>query len=387
MIRTCDSRHVVAGVLILCGLLSMGDSASATTWQVGGAGGGDFALIQDAVNAAAEGDTVLIAAGRYLDLADTGFYIDAYILVPHEQLTILGESPESVVIGPVVEDFSQFSPVVVYTENGSGTGVVLENLTLTNCVVGVDIDGGRVQVKNCRFENCPTGIDTWVAASLTVTGSIFSDGLGYGVRTDGGSGATVQGCAFSNCMTGVEVSGGAEARIVDCTFVGGVAGVDIAWCDQAEVRSCGFSGASDWGIVARGQATLGLFDNVIQDGRYNLGVYYYSQVTGTGNVFQGGSVASLLIQEGGAVTLTGNDILPGGSYSVSLGCCFPSDDWVIQHLENNFWGTTDPTQIDQWIQDSHDNATIRSEVSYLPFRGQTVPTERRTWDSLKSLYR
>jgi hypothetical protein len=54
---------------------------------------------------------------------------------------------------------------------------------------------------------------------------------------------------------------------------------------------------------------------------------------------------------------------------------------------NNYWGTTDETELQSWIIDSNDDASICATVLYSPFAGQSVPTENLTWGDVKALYR
>lgn len=60
-------------VRVLClGLVAGGlaaGAADAATWRVEKDGSGDFMIIQQAVEAAADGDTIRIGAGRFDDVA------------------------------------------------------------------------------------------------------------------------------------------------------------------------------------------------------------------------------------------------------------------------------------------------------------------------------
>ena len=55
-----------ATMILLIGLV-VPASVAARTWQVAQDGSGDFAVIQDAVDAAEDGDVIEIGPGRYLD--------------------------------------------------------------------------------------------------------------------------------------------------------------------------------------------------------------------------------------------------------------------------------------------------------------------------------
>jgi nitrous oxidase accessory protein NosD len=50
-------------ILVLCFVVT----ASATNWSVDGSGGADFTGIQDAINNASDGDTILVYSGIYYE--------------------------------------------------------------------------------------------------------------------------------------------------------------------------------------------------------------------------------------------------------------------------------------------------------------------------------
>lgn len=119
----------------------------------------------------------------------------------------------------------------------------------------------------------------------------------------------------------------------------------------------------------------------------NPGVYYNSHVEGTGNILRDATFAAITAQEGATLDMHGNDILPDGEYSVSIGTLFPADGWVSQHLEDNYWGTTDQAQVEAWIRDGNDVSTVYSKVSFLPLRDRTVAVEKRSLGGMKNVFR
>ena len=81
-------------------------TSRAGTWNVEKDGSGDYSVIQHAVDAAADGDTILIGPGRYDDYAtyDTvdGTLI-CYVYIPDKSLTLVGSGMGMTVIGPASE--------------------------------------------------------------------------------------------------------------------------------------------------------------------------------------------------------------------------------------------------------------------------------------------
>jgi len=73
--------------------------AQARTWFVEKDGSGDFTVIQDAVDAAAPGDTIRIGSGRFTEYQYV-YDQDTYVLVETDSLTFWGSGVDSTIIGP-----------------------------------------------------------------------------------------------------------------------------------------------------------------------------------------------------------------------------------------------------------------------------------------------
>lgn len=71
----------------------------AATWNVEADGSGDFSVIQDAVEAASDGDIIVIGPGRfsqYINHAGNPIYVN----IIDKQLTLKGAGPDVTFIGP-----------------------------------------------------------------------------------------------------------------------------------------------------------------------------------------------------------------------------------------------------------------------------------------------
>ena len=187
-------------------LASLAGTASGTTWYVDDNGPGDFwpnncnlsdsqengtqlhpfDSIEEAVAAAADGDTIVIRRGLYEGECTLNFVID-------KDLTLrgLGEC-ETILDGGGVRRAFSIAP---------GAQVRIENLSFRNCFSGVvaTASGGAVFASSadvtfvdCCFKNCTTNNDGGAVAVL------------------GGSGA-YEGCVFENCSADDE--GGAIAQL------------------------------------------------------------------------------------------------------------------------------------------------------------------------------
>lgn len=86
--------------LLICLVPAM---ASARTWRVEKDGSGDFTVIQNAVDASASGDTIMIGPGRYSEYTDhtyAGNVWHNYVHMVTGSLTLIGAGEDVTVIGP-----------------------------------------------------------------------------------------------------------------------------------------------------------------------------------------------------------------------------------------------------------------------------------------------
>ncbi len=200
----------------------------------GGTEGDPFCSIQDAIDAAVEGDEVVVGAGTYFENID----------VLGKTITVRSS------FGPGVTtiDGTGLNDSVVKCISGEGPGTVLEGFTVTGGTgtvfpfVGV-IGGGMFNHNS----------------SPTVTNIIFSGNTaedGGGMANFGGS-PTVTDCTFSgnsvNSVFGVARGGGMFNRfstptLTNCTFTGNTANLDgggmFNFASSPMVADCTFSGNS-----------------------------------------------------------------------------------------------------------------------------------------------
>jgi hypothetical protein len=152
--------RVAACALLLLALLASAPAA-AETLRVGP--GERFALPSQAAAAARDGDTVLIAAGRYADCA----------VWRAARLTVAAEGPVEI-SGPVCDGKALFV--------AAGPGLVLEDIAFRGAAspddngAGVRAEGGDLTVRRARFEDNQAGILTRAempGATLLVEDSVF----------------------------------------------------------------------------------------------------------------------------------------------------------------------------------------------------------------------
>ena len=128
-------------------------------------GTGDYTVIQDAVDAAEDGDTVLIGPGRYTEVHDFEYYygrITQVCITLEKSLSIIGAGRGVTVIEPVDAAKTQSDPGGIASRS-SDLDVFLSDFTIENTpghAILYDMDsGGRVEITRVGISNCFSGIN------------------------------------------------------------------------------------------------------------------------------------------------------------------------------------------------------------------------------------
>ena len=148
--------HLVAALIVL----AVAPTATAAALRVEQNGTGDFVVIQDAVNAAADGDTILIGPGRYDDLRPRGPLNTVCVAWWNDlrSLTFIGVHRDSVIVGPTsyIPEGSGPQGLHQYT----GGGLVVRSMTFENLKFGVVSGGtGSMEFENLRIAAGNAGLD------------------------------------------------------------------------------------------------------------------------------------------------------------------------------------------------------------------------------------
>ncbi len=376
----------IVGILILV----LPFTSFAGTWQVEKDGSGDFLIIQDAVDAAAPGDTIQIGPGRFDDFADftaPAWTREVIIGVTKNNLVFIGAGPEESIIGPeVMYEPPGLPPMgIACIENYF---CEFRNLRMENVYNGVYWSFGRVEVINCTFFGCPNGVILFNEGGGLIQDSTFVStfGLHIGIVT------------HSPCQ---------DVLVSNCNFSGPGGGVDFNGTSNAVVSSCQFTCAKP---IHFGQGSEGIADHNISSDPAGLGIWVSSNssavlteneiygyfaslyldsgahVTGSGNIFSGGSeVATIFISSASSVSLNGNHILKSGDWAVFLEYFF--NEQIEQDLTGNYWGTTDSDSISSWIWDFNDDPSIHSVVNFEPIADEPLPADQKSFGSVKAMFR
>jgi len=201
---------LVAVTLCLCVMTSRAATVNVPT---------DFPTIQEGIDSASHGDTVLIEAGIY------GGEGNCNLVSAGKTLTILGQYVSDsvrIVCGDTAKGFAQVAGNVTIKN------IVIENPT-TAIYMSTTSDSTVVLVEECRAYNCAnygTYLYFWHHMSVEFSDCYFEGGQ-KGIYVDGRKGGvTATGCTFDGCETGLYINNNAVENMDD-TLVFTVVGCDF----------------------------------------------------------------------------------------------------------------------------------------------------------------
>ncbi len=381
-------------VLLL--VLLAAQPVAARTWRVEKNGSGDYAVIQDAVAASADGDTILIGPGRFTEYTDhtyAGNIWHTYVHMVAGSRTLIGAGEDATVIGP--EDPGtwetwEYGVGVFFWPTSVGSVLGLRDLTLENLVDGAYAEAGHVTIANCTFRGTRV-YGVWTHTPGTVQSCTFDHVEGTGIITSSPSrDFTVVDCEFRASETAVYFSGVAnvsvrDCRVVDCENVG-----YLNQCSGEALRNV-FSVTTGAGLLVYGPGSYFIADNVFDGGTANI---YFglgaSNAVCERNVFRGSRDTAIDIVSC-TPRINNNDIFKDRGYAVWLGGYSQLPDRYVD-LTGNYWGTANRDSISAWILDGYDpvdppRTPIHGIVTFEPFSAAPVETEKTSHGSVKALFR
>lgn len=380
-------------ILVVLMILSSANGADARTWNVRKDGTGDYAVIQDAVDQAAAGDTIKIGPGRFEEKRPYASYppafaekwtFDVFVAVTVSDLTIIGSGADQTVIGwPTTLGGGPNQPKIICALSRVSR-LVVEDLAMENVFNGIYRDqGGTLEVRRCRTLGCLYGVTTWSELSTIIEDCHFED-IDYGVISYyPARNLTVSQCTFDACEASFDHT--VDATVTDCAFVGYTVGCQFANNSSGGIYGSRFTNQVNVGIVVATGSVVTLVGNQVSGSGVNIKARTAATIIGSDNVLSGGSNVTIVISNSN-VQLHGCQILRGSGPTVMLDT-FLNPPVRTLDMTRNYWGTDSATTIASWIVDGNDNQAIYGVVQFEPFLNQPVSTEPTSWGDLKALWR
>jgi hypothetical protein len=195
-------------ILAALGVLALATAASAETLKVPA----QYETIQEAVNAAAEGDTIVVARGVYYESVTVG--------TPN--LTIIGKKAvidSSLLLSLTVNAASFYTAM-----NINAPGVTVQGFTFRNGSYHIQVYSDDCRILKCTFRNSGTNaVHVGSYNGTEVSGCRFVGTGGYGIYVAGSSGTSgsfTRNTILQTNSGGIYVSGGMNA-VVDRNVVNG----------------------------------------------------------------------------------------------------------------------------------------------------------------------
>jgi hypothetical protein len=313
----------------------IGQSFFALVLTVRADASGDFPTIQAAIDAAVDGDVVILEPGTFTGLGnrDIDFLGKA--------ITVRSVDPEDpCVVAATIIDCNREGEIGLYGfcfQNNEGPNSILDGLTVTRAVVGIKSYHSSPVIRNCVIKDCSNGgIDAEASDILITDSTITGNGHGWwehevgGIYAREGGILTVTNCTISNNRShfgggihcyGLEMR--PEVDVTGCTFTGN-SGVEVGGAMNrcwGRITNCVFignEGPAEGGALR--YCTGPITDCTFTDNHatQNGGALYHCAGPVTNCTFtnnQAGDAGGAMYSCAGAITnstFTGNQATNGG---------------------------------------------------------------------------
>ncbi len=379
--------------------------AFAATFHVARDGSGDYTVIQAAVDAAASGDTIMIGPGRYNEgttVTTRGWTEYVRILIRQAELTLIGSGSEQTIIGPTTPwDLSQGG------NRGIEAGTYWQSLRVHVSDIGFEnmgygINGAEapnvMTIQRCRFYNNARSVQFYDGGTLTISDSIF-DQMPRNYKQVTAilcNSVIIERCQFELAdahqwiQSAVHLESATVVSVTDCTFTGGDGALALLGVGAAVVGRCQFHNQTAAVPTRLGRGILIAGSPVnISDCSFDLQTIAL-RIDSSPNVTMARSTiadvtdASIHFDDVDILNVHDCVLARGAQYTVWQ--WFPCDgkagaDMPHLNMTNNDWETSSADSIASWIR------TCQYVVDYIPFIGQPVAVENKSWGGVKALYR
>jgi len=254
---------------------------------------GQYATIQEAVDAAKDGDTVKILPGAYRENISVSKNI-AIIGSSREEVTVLAESESSpLLFVRGVDDF------VVDSVSFQSGGSVINFSRSSGQVINCNIAGGRFGISFSGDGRTLRVADSYITSLMGVGNDEYLSTRLIGIYAYGEATLIVENTVIERTGTGVNFSNGLNYIVKNSSFNRNTVGVSLSGTSTGSLIENKITGNVDNGVLANITSTATLTDNVFYANvRHGLDLYlknctdcgcggttFKGTVLGSGNVF------------------------------------------------------------------------------------------------------
>lgn len=392
-------KHLLA-FFVLLALPSVG---SAHVWRVEKNGGGDFVVLQDALDVVASGDSISIGPGRYDDWETYGAGGNVRLVcgvVRVGKVTIIGSGMHTI-IGPE-QPWSQGQGQTHGFEVTDACSVLdLRRVAVENFERGVVMAyGDSLYVTECEFRQSRVSIAAGSRfASIAKCGIIGIISGGHGIQSYFQDRVVLADCWSSSEADGSNVhfqaEGPSDVSIANCRFEGASGGVALSRGPTAEISMSEFIGQVSFGIAIDIQPSCRLLDCVFRD-------QYRALV---GSAFPGSKwfVDRVAFESVAHSTLSADFLQDGyfhecqlaaGDHGIVSSSSYPvkkdnlgSGELSHFDMRGNWWGTAESDSIAGLIYDYMDDNRVEFVIDYDPHLDGPTVVESRSLGDIKALFR
>lgn len=364
------------------------------SWRVELDGSADFTNIQPAVDAAANGDSILIGAGRFSQtfLYHAPGWSDQVIVgINNKDLTLIGSGQELTFIGPATRDALLWpGPIGIMVD--LGCDIRIESLTTENIRNAVYLWSDHLDMINCTLRNHDIGIMTWGVTGTNIVNCIFQQcakGILGGAR---GSGLLVSNCEFYGYSEyHIALQGIENIRIESCQFNNAIIAIQFDGSDcYGDVVNCTVNSGEGPHMTSISNSHMVLTNNVLYGGIRQI-TAISGTISGSGNILHGTSYnmegCATIYGQMGAFDFHDNHIFRGEARYALLLYDYVQPNIIELDFRDNWWGTTSADTLAAWMYDEHDDPSLNAHTLYEPYHNGPVPNENMSFSEIKAMFR
>lgn len=369
-------------------------AAQSRTWRVEVDGSADFTNIQPAVEAAVDGDSILIGAGRFSQTFlyhAPGWSDQVVVGINNKDLTLIGSGQNVTFIGPAARDALLWpGPIGIMVD--LDCDVRIEALTTENIRCGIYFWSDHLEIDRCSFYNHDIAISSW-----GVNGTIINDSLFIGNEigiwsSSRGYGMIVTNCEFIGYSTfHISLKDVESTLIQHCNFTNAAVAIqfDGSSC-YGNIIECQVLSGTGPHFASVSHAQMEITDNRLHGGNKQLFVGS-GTIIGHGNVlygtdYTGGGFATIYCV-GGYLELNNNHIMRGNAQYLVLAEYYIQPETIVLNLKNNWWGAADSDSLALWMHDINDDPSNHVVIDYSPYYGGPIANEDMSFGEIKAMFR